>query len=106
MQFNPVVNVETKVLTINGAEISNIDSFVRIKMVADFDDKLVHVYANGEFVKSITPESDLVSTGAEEPWAMFAQYGITTAVIGNYNDNGMADVYIDNLSFYNTYCLD
>ncbi len=106
MQFNPVVDVETKVLSINGAEIADIDSFVRIKMVADIDDKLVHIYANGEFVKSITPASDLMSTGAEEPWAMFEQYGVTTAVIGNYNDNGMADVYIDNLSFYKTYCLD
>lgn len=106
MQFNPVVDVETKVLTINGAEIADIDSFVRIKFVVDINDKLVHIYANGEFVKSITPTSDLVSTGSEEPWAMFAQYGITTAQIGNYNDNGMADVYIDNLSFYNTYCLD
>lgn len=106
IQINPVVDVTTKVLSINGAEIADIDSFVRIKMVVDIDDKLVHIYANGEFVKSITPASDLVSTGAEEPWAMFAQYGITTAQIGTYNDNGMTDVYVDNLSFYNTYCLD
>ena len=105
IQFNPVVDVETKVLTIAGAEIANIDEFVRIKLVADIDDKLVHIYANGELVASAA-NGEENSTGAEEPWSVFAEYGVSEALINAYNDNGMTDVYIDNLSFYNTYCLD
>ena len=99
-QLNPKLNVETKTLTIVGVDIPNVDEFVRIKLVIDYNDKLIHVYANGELLGSGAPDQ------GSDAWNVFKTYGINVASISCYNASGMSDVYLDNVSFYNTYCLD
>lgn len=100
-QINPQLDVATKTLKIAGVAIPNIDEFVRIKLVVDYADKLIHVYANGVFMGSGAPNA-----GSDNWNTVFQTYGINVASISCYNASGMSDVYLDNVSFYNTYCLD
>ena len=103
-QLEPTLDAANKVLTICGVNIPNIDEFVRVKLVADIEDKIIHIYANGELLGSGTPQT--LSTGTNDPWTVFATYGILASTVGCFNSSGMADVYLDNVSFYNTYTLD
>ena len=99
-QINPSLNVANKTLTVCGVEIPGIDEFVRIKLVADIEDEIIHIYANGVLLGSEAPDQ------GSDPWAVFAAYGIAVSTVHCYNANGMAEVYLDNVSFYNTYSLD
>ena len=99
-QINPSLDVAKKELTICGVQVGGIDEFVRIKLVADIADKIIHVYANDVLLGSGVPDQ------GGDPWAVFAQYGIAISTIHCFNSGGMADVYLDNVSFYNTYTLD
>ena len=103
-QINPKLNVSEKTLNIVGVKIPNIDSFNRIKLVADYEDKLVHVYVNGVLLGSGSPDQG--SSGESEPWIVFSNYGVPVVSISCYSASGMSDVYIDNVSRYDTFCLD
>lgn len=103
-QINPQLNVSEKTLNIVGVKIPNIDSFNRIKLVADYEDKLVHVYVNGVLLGSGSPDQG--SSGESEPWIVFSNYGVPVVSISCYSASGMSDVYIDNVSRYDTFCLD
>jgi len=108
IQFTASVDRNTNVLTIGNFEIPNIVEFVRIKLVVDIEDQIVHIYANNVKLGSTIMKlgTNEVNTGSVGAWTTFENYGIPVASINGYNSSGLCDIFVDNLSFYNTYSLD
>ena len=101
-QLNPSLDVANKTLSIAGVAIPNIDSFNRIKLVADYEDKVIHVYVNGDYLGSGTYQGG----GTDSDWNVLKTYGVAAVSLSCYSASGMSDVYVDNVSVYNTYSLD